>query len=153
MKFDFKNGKTYFELLFSPSFEELHCSTIAHMNHMEHMFQDLSFYCTKKVPKNHNHFFQLRHGGGTNFLVLAHTLIYVQYKYVHNTIINHSLSRIFTWGSLHKRVPKAEKWDCHTTVHVSVFFLDFFAPAVRLITACLWFVSICFWTWQKYDTA
>ena len=57
MKFDFKNGKTYFESLTSPSFDELHCSTIVHMNHMEHMFQDLLFYGTKKVPKNHIQFF------------------------------------------------------------------------------------------------
>ena len=77
MKFDFKNGKTYFESLISPSFDELHCSTIVHMNHMKHMFQDLPFYCTKKVPKNHNQFFHLRQGGGTHFLVLAHTLIYM----------------------------------------------------------------------------
>ena len=76
MKFDFKNGKTYFESLISPSFDELHCSTIVHMNHMEHMFQDLTFYCTKKVTKNHNHFFHFCHGGGTHFLVLAQTLIY-----------------------------------------------------------------------------
>ena len=51
MKFDFKNGKSNFETLISPSVDELHCSTIVHMNHMEHMFQDLSFYCTKMVPK------------------------------------------------------------------------------------------------------
>ena len=57
MKFDLKNGKNYFESLISLSFDELHCSKIVHMNHMEHMFQDLPFYCTKKVPKNHNHFF------------------------------------------------------------------------------------------------
>ena len=57
IKFDFKNGKTYFESLISPSFDELHCSTIVPMNHMELMFQDLSFYCTKKVPKNHKQFF------------------------------------------------------------------------------------------------
>ena len=47
------------------------------MNQMEHMFQDLPFYCTKKVPKKHNQFFHLCHGGGTHFLVLAQTLIYV----------------------------------------------------------------------------
>ena len=71
MKFDFKNGKTYFGSLISPSFDELHCYTIVHMNHMEHMFQDLPFYCTKKVPKYHNHFFHFCHGGGTHFLLLA----------------------------------------------------------------------------------
>ena len=76
MKFHLKNWKTYFESLISPSFNELHCSTIVHMNHMEHMFQDLPFYCTKKVPKNYNHFFHFSHGGGTHFLVLAQTLIY-----------------------------------------------------------------------------
>ena len=76
MKFDLKNGKTYFESLISPSFDELHCSTIVHINPMEHMFQDLPFYCIKKVPKNHYQFFHFRHGGGTHFLVLAQTLIY-----------------------------------------------------------------------------
>ena len=40
MKFDFKNGKTYYESFISPSFDELHCSTIVYMNQMEHMFQD-----------------------------------------------------------------------------------------------------------------
>ena len=77
MKFDFKNGKTNFESLFSSSFDELHCSTIVHINHMKHMFQDLSFYCTKKVPKKHNQFFHFCRGGGTHFLVLAHTLMYI----------------------------------------------------------------------------
>ena len=76
MEFDFKNGETYFESLISSSFDELHCSTIVYMNHMEDMFQDLPFYCTNKVPKNHNQFFHFRHGGGTHFLVLAQTLIY-----------------------------------------------------------------------------
>ena len=55
------------------------------MNHMEYMFQDLPFYCTKKVPKNHNHFFHFRHGGGTHFLVLAQTLIYFTGGYVMNS--------------------------------------------------------------------
>ena len=34
IKFDLKNWKTYFEYLISPSFDELHCSTIVHMNHI-----------------------------------------------------------------------------------------------------------------------
>ena len=76
MKFDLKNGKTYFESLISPSFDELLGSTIVYMNHMEHMFQDLPLHCTKKVPKNHNQFVHFRHGGGTHFLVLAQTLMY-----------------------------------------------------------------------------
>ena len=76
MKFDFKNGKTYFESLISPSFDELHCSKIVHMNHMEHMFQDLPFLLHQEGPKNHNNFFQFRHGVGIHFLVLAQTLIY-----------------------------------------------------------------------------
>ena len=75
MKFDFKNGKNYFELLMSPSFDELHCSTIVHMNHTEHMFEDLPFYCTKKFPKTTIIFFQFSHWGGTHFLVFAQTLI------------------------------------------------------------------------------
>ena len=80
MKFDFKKEKTYFESVISPSFDELHCSTIVHMSHMEHIFQDLPFYCTEKVPKNHNQFFHFRHGGGTQLLVLAQTLIYREGK-------------------------------------------------------------------------
>ena len=63
MKFDFKNGKIYFESLIPPSFDELHCSTMVHMNRMEHMFQDIPFYCTKKVPRNHNQFFSLSSRG------------------------------------------------------------------------------------------
>ena len=57
VKFDFWNGKTNFELLIFPSFDELHFSTKVHMNHMEDMFQDLSFYCTKKVTKKKIIFF------------------------------------------------------------------------------------------------
>ena len=76
MKFEFKSGKIYFESLISPSFDELHFSTIVRMNHMEQIFQDLPFYCTKKVRKNHNNFLHFCHGPGTHFLVLAQTLIY-----------------------------------------------------------------------------
>ena len=82
MKFDLKNGKTYFESVISPSFDELHCSTIVHMNHMKRLFQNLSFYCTKKVPKNRNNFFYFRHGVGTHFLVLVQTLIYLTLNFV-----------------------------------------------------------------------
>ena len=83
MKFDFKSGKTYFESLISHSFDEVHCSTIVHTNHMEHMFQDLPFYCNEKFPKNHNHFFHFRHGVGSHFLVLAQTLIYSIHIYIY----------------------------------------------------------------------
>ena len=48
-----------FESLVSPSFDDLHCSTIVRENHMEPMFQNLSLYWTKKVPKNHNQLFSL----------------------------------------------------------------------------------------------
>ena len=58
---------------------------------------------------------------------------YIFYIHIHNTIIIHSLSRSSHEALVYKRVPRAERLDCHTTVHVSVF-LDFFAPAVRLIT-------------------
>ena len=58
-----KRGKFIFNHYFSPSFEELLCSPIVHMNHMESMFQDLPFYCTKKVPKIHNNFFSLSSQG------------------------------------------------------------------------------------------
>ena len=40
------------------------------------MFQDLSFCCTKKVPKNHNQLFHFRHRSGSTLLVLAQTLMY-----------------------------------------------------------------------------
>ena len=56
MKFHFKKGKIYFQSLISPSYHELHCPSIVHMSHMEPIFQDLHFYCTKKIPKNHNQF-------------------------------------------------------------------------------------------------
>ena len=46
------------------------------------MFKDLLFYCTKKVPKNHNKFYHFRHEGGTHFLVLAQTLIYEKTEYM-----------------------------------------------------------------------
>ena len=51
VQFDFKNGKTYFESLISPSFDVLHCSTIVHMNHMEHMFKNLPFLLLQEGPK------------------------------------------------------------------------------------------------------
>ena len=51
IKLHLKNGKIFVSSLISSSFYELHRSTIDHMNHLEPMFQDLPFYCTKKVPK------------------------------------------------------------------------------------------------------
>ena len=56
--------KNYFESIIYLLFEELYCSTIVHMNHMEPMFQDLP------------NFFHFRPGGRTHFLVLAQILIY-----------------------------------------------------------------------------
>ena len=61
--------------LVSHSCGGLHCSPIVHMNHMQAIFQDLSFHFTKLVPKDHNKLVHFCHRGGTNFLVLAHTLI------------------------------------------------------------------------------
>ena len=59
--------------------DELHCSTIVLMNHMETVFQDLPFYCTKKVPKKPQYFFlTFFHRGGTHILVLAQALIYIK---------------------------------------------------------------------------
>ena len=84
MKFDLKNGKTYFESLISLPFDVLHCSRIVHMNHTEHTFQYLPVDCTNKVPKNHNYFFHFCHGGGTHLLVLAQTLIYLKKLFVKN---------------------------------------------------------------------
>ena len=46
------------------------------MNHMEPTVQDLPFYRTKKVKKNHNQFVTFVMGGGTHFLVLTPTLIW-----------------------------------------------------------------------------
>ena len=77
MKFDFKNGKTYFDSLISPPFDELHSSTIVHMNHMENMFQDLPFLLHQEGPKKPQSIFSLLSRGGTHFLVLAQTLIYI----------------------------------------------------------------------------
>ena len=57
MKFDFKNGKTYYESLISPSFDELHCSTLVHMNHMKHMFHDLPLLLHQEGPKTPQSFF------------------------------------------------------------------------------------------------
>ena len=43
--------KIHYETLISHLFDELHRSPTVHMNHMKPIFQDLPFYCTKKVPK------------------------------------------------------------------------------------------------------
>ena len=59
MKFDLKIGKTYFESLISLSFDELHCSTKLHMNHMEYMLQDLSFLLHQEGLKKPQTFFSL----------------------------------------------------------------------------------------------
>ena len=45
--------KVNFVLLISLSLDDLYCPP---KNQMEHIFQDLPFYCTKKVKKNHNQF-------------------------------------------------------------------------------------------------
>ena len=63
MKVDFKNGKNYFESLISPSIDELHCSTIVHMNHIEHMFKDLPFLLHQQGPKKPQYFFSLSSRG------------------------------------------------------------------------------------------
>ena len=75
MKIHLKNWKNYFEKFISRLFDEVHCSPIFFMIRLVFIFQDLIFYCTKKVPKNHNQFWYFRHGGETHFLVLAQTLI------------------------------------------------------------------------------
>ena len=80
MKFHLKKRENNFETLFSPSFDVLHSSSMVYMNHTELMFQDLLLYCTNNVPENHNHFFHFHHGGETNFLVLAQTLIYILFS-------------------------------------------------------------------------
>ena len=69
-----------FQSLSSLSFHELHCSPTVHKNHLEPVFQDIPFYCTKKVPKNQNQFCNFCHGDEIHFLVLAQTLIYSQLK-------------------------------------------------------------------------
>ena len=76
MKFYLKNLKTFCESLISPSFHVLYCSPKVYMKHLEPLFQDLPFCCTKKVPKNHNQPVHFCQGGGTHFLVLAQTMIW-----------------------------------------------------------------------------
>ena len=68
IKFHFKKRKIYFELLVCPSFDELHCSPIVHVDHMEPIFQDLPIDFTKKVQQNHSQFCHFCHGGGIHFL-------------------------------------------------------------------------------------
>ena len=51
MKFHLKNWKINFESLISPSFDELYCSPIVHMNRMEPMFQDLTFFAPRWSQK------------------------------------------------------------------------------------------------------
>ena len=51
-KFNFKKRKISFKSLISPSFDQLYCSPIVHINHIEPIFQGPPFYCTKKVPRN-----------------------------------------------------------------------------------------------------
>ena len=50
------------EFLLSPSFVELHCSRIAHMNQMEPICQDLLFLLHQEDPQNPDQFGQFRHG-------------------------------------------------------------------------------------------
>ena len=68
MKIHLKDGKNYFESLISPSFDELHCSTIVHMNHMEPMFQDLPFFVHQEGPKKPQSFFSSLLSRGWNSL-------------------------------------------------------------------------------------
>ena len=70
-----KKENFFFETLISPSFDVLHSSPIVYMDRTEPIFQDLLWYCTKKVQKNLNKFFHFRHGDETHLLVLAKTLI------------------------------------------------------------------------------
>ena len=104
MKFDLKNGTTYFQSLISPSFDELHFSTIVHMNHMEHMFQDLPFYCTKKVPKNHNNFFHFRHGveltSLLSWLHLFYTLRTLSFSQFYSKSSNRTGQAALNWARL-----------------------------------------------------
>ena len=62
LKIHFKKRKIICETFFSPSFDVLHSSTIVYMDHTELIFQDLFFYCTKKVAENHNQFVRFHHG-------------------------------------------------------------------------------------------
>ena len=57
------------------------------MIYMDHQFVISSvwylyfriFYCTNQVPANHNQFWYFCHGDDTHFLVLARTLIYIEF--------------------------------------------------------------------------
>ena len=66
------------------------------MNHMDPIFQDPTFYWTKKVPRIHNQFCHFRHRGGTHFLVLAQTLIYPKIKLYLATTQNYSIITKFS---------------------------------------------------------
>ena len=63
MNFHLKKREIQFETLCSPSFDVLHSSPMVYMDHTEIMFHDLLFYCAKKVPESHNHFFSLSSQG------------------------------------------------------------------------------------------
>ena len=108
-----KRGKFIFNHHFSPSFDELLCSPIVVMNHLEPMVQDLPFYCTKKVPKIHNQFFHFCHGGGTHFLVLAQTLIYCNLKWLVANML------IFPWDGI-------STCRVHYQLGYPVWFIRFF---------------------------
>ena len=111
----------------------LFSSSMVFMNHTELMFQDLLLYCTKKVPKNHNHFFHFRHGGETHFLVLAQTLMYPNLDTPSQALFNLHSSSAFPidYGSEddqnfqsppgHSRRPVRRRWYCMVLVmcHVS----------------------------------
>ena len=111
IKFHLKNGKTFFESLISPSFDELYYSPIVYMNRMEPMFQDLPFCCTKKVPKNHNNFFHFRHVGGTHFLVVAQTLIY-PFRILHSWKLQYTVGHKLLCSLIENRQSKLIMFFC-----------------------------------------
>ena len=51
MKLHLESTQIYFELIISRSIDELHCSLIVHMNHIEPMFQDLPFFAPRRSQK------------------------------------------------------------------------------------------------------
>ena len=103
MKFHIKKGKINFQSLVYPSFHEIQYSLMLHMNQMEPIFQDLHFYCTKNVPRNHNKFCHFCHGGwnplpgGWSDLDLTKLIIFLLLLITENHQCQPSFGQIFCY--------------------------------------------------------
>ena len=77
MKFDFKKRKIYLEsLFFSFIWWAILLTNSSYEPHGTYV-SGFTFLLHQEGPKIHNQFFHFRQGGGTHFLVLAQTLMYV----------------------------------------------------------------------------